>query len=132
MMPAALFDCAVIGLGGALGAMARYGVNAICLHLFKGPFHAGTLLVNVLGGFAIGFLAVLLGAEHATFRARLFLITGFLGGLTTFSAYSIETFKLFHEQHLAAAILNIFANNVFAIGACAFGYVTAKAVFQNI
>jgi len=129
-MPSFVFDCIAIGFGGALGAMARYGVNALSAQWFKGPFHAGTLLVNVIGGFAIGFLAVMLGAESATFRTRLFLVTGVLGGLTTFSAFSLETFKLLHEQHLAAAFLNIFANNVFSIGACAMGYVTAKILFS--
>jgi CrcB protein len=123
-------DCVAIAVGGALGALSRYGVNALCLQWFKGPFHAGTLVVNVIGGFLIGFLAVFLGAEHATFRARLFLVTGFLGGLTTFSAYSVESFKLLHEQHFLAALINILANNILAIGACAMGYVTAKAVFS--
>lgn len=80
---------AVVSLGGALGAAARYGLSLLLPH--SGGFPWATLLVNVSGCLAIGVLLVVLtGAVTAPPLARPFLGTGILGGYTTFSAYAGE------------------------------------------
>lgn len=100
----------LIGLGGALGAMARHGVN-MTVHARYGadPFPAGVLLVNVLGCFAAGLVAGLLaGARvHMSSEMRTFLMVGILGGFTTFSAFGVDTFTLLHSGHYTTALVNV-------------------------
>jgi len=80
--------------GGAIGAGLRYEVGRLTLHRFGPGFPWGTLAVNLLGGLAMGLLAGILlrveGGEHS----RLFLAVGILGGFTTFSAFSLETYNM--------------------------------------
>ena len=85
-----------VGLGGALGAMLRYGIS-----LLPGPhtFPVWTLLTNLLGALAIGFLAGLAGKHAPSREGLLFLKTGVCGGFTTFSTFSLETVTLFREGH---------------------------------
>jgi CrcB protein len=99
----------LVGAGGFLGSAARYVVSAWGTQLsHAGRFPVGTLLVNVSGCLLIGFLAGL--AEHAHLfspSARLFLLTGFLGGYTTFSAFGYETWFLGREALVGAALANV-------------------------
>ncbi|MER2509954.1 fluoride efflux transporter CrcB [Amaricoccus sp.] len=94
-----------IALGGAIGASARYLlVNAVTR--FVGPgFPWGTFLVNVVGCFGIGLAAALLlgSSDPALRRVAPFVVPGVLGGFTTFSAFSLETFQLIDRGALAAA-----------------------------
>jgi CrcB protein len=85
---------AAVGLGALLGAWSRWGLSAALNHLWP-ALPPGTLLVNLAGGFLIGAAFELL-AQQATLPAewRLFFITGFLGSLTTFSAFSLEAVTL--------------------------------------
>ncbi|MDP1796615.1 MAG: CrcB family protein [Planctomycetaceae bacterium] len=87
-----LWTLLIVGLGGALGATARYVVSREAMVWCPGYVGLGTLIVNVVGCLAIGYLAGA-GYEHRwmSLNARLFLVTGVLGGLTTFSALSLET-----------------------------------------
>ena len=87
----------LVFLGGGLGAMARHGVNRLGLAMLGPGFPWWTLAVNVTGSFLIGLLAGLFGALETEHRARLFLITGFLGGFTTFSAFSLEALTLWER-----------------------------------
>ncbi len=82
----------MVGVGGALGAVARFLISREAAAWFPQYPAVGTLIVNVIGCFAIGYL-VGSGFEHGwlSHDARLFLVTGVLGGLTTFSALSLET-----------------------------------------
>ncbi len=82
-----------VALGGAIGASARYGINLLLPHQ-AGTFPLGTLLINVAGGLLIGVLIELV-AERPLLRP--FLVTGILGGFTTFSTYTVDA-----EQLLAA------------------------------
>ncbi len=99
---------ALIGAGGALGALARYGVVlAVAATLGSSSLLPwGTLLVNVIGSLAIGVLVGTL-SETATMQAiaRPFLIVGFLGAFTTFSAFSMETLSLLESGRLGAALV---------------------------
>lgn len=95
-----------VALGGALGSVLRYGlVSATVVWCGKG-FPWGTLAVNILGSAAIGALFVLLSERSLMGESwRLFLMTGVLGGFTTFSAFSLEAMMLIEEQaYLRAAM----------------------------
>lgn len=81
----------IVGLGGALGAAMRHGVSRFAVAQWGAAFPVGTLLVNVVGSFAMGLLAGLFLARAGAAEGwRLFLTTGVLGGFTTFSAFSLE------------------------------------------
>jgi CrcB protein len=98
-----------IGAGGALGAMARHGLNhAIQQRALTATFPYGIFLINVAGSFAIGLLAGLLagGRLQMSHAARTFVIAGFLGGFTTFSSFSLDTLALVRDGHHGQALLN--------------------------
>jgi CrcB protein len=100
----------LIGIGGALGAMARHGVS-VASHARYGadPFPVSVLIVNVLGCLLAGVLAGLLASTrlHLSNEARTFLMVGLLGGFTTFSAFGVDTFTLLHSGHYGTAALNV-------------------------
>lgn len=103
---------ALVALGGALGSVARYlSVSAIG-RAFGNALPYGTFAVNVAGSFAIGLLVGLLVRflpEHQQ-EMRLFVAVGFLGGFTTFSAFSLDVITLFEEGHAAAALIYVLAS----------------------
>lgn len=96
-----------IGLGGALGSMARHWSNGIVATLAGVGFPWGTLVVNVLGSFIIGFAATTMSADGrfpSSTTAQQFLMVGVCGGFTTFSAFSLQTLALMRgDQWLYAA-----------------------------
>lgn len=95
----------LVALGGAVGSVCRYLVGVGALRLMGPSFPWGTLAVNVAGSFAIGILGELIVARFgASAELRLLLITGFLGGFTTFSAFALDAVTLFERgASLAAA-----------------------------
>jgi len=99
-------NLAVVASGGALGALARFGLAELAHQLLGRNFPYGTLLVNILGSLAIGWLMQALPHAHMV-NWRLFLITGLLGGFTTYSAFSLETLGLLQAGYLARAGLNV-------------------------
>ena len=94
-----------VALGGAIGASARFAVNLLAVRLFGTGFPAGTLGVNVLGSFAMGVLAVVL-LDRASPLAP-FLLTGVLGGFTTFSAFSLDTLMLWERGEPGLALVYV-------------------------
>jgi len=108
----------LVALGGAVGSAARYGVGMAAARLLGLAFPWGTLLVNIVGGFAMGLLAARVGPESE--NLRLALGTGVLGGFTTFSAFSLETVRLMHHQPGLAA-LYVAASVLLSVGACWIG-----------
>ena len=94
-----------VALGGAIGASARFAVKLAAARLFGMGFPVGTLCVNVLGSFAIGVLAVLL-LDRASPMAP-FLLTGVLGGFTTFSAFSLDTLMLWERGQPGLALVYV-------------------------
>jgi CrcB protein len=105
----------VVALAGALGTLLRYAAGLAAARLSELP--AGTLFVNVVGSFALGFVAeALAGVEVFGCDARLVLGTGLLGGFTTYSSFNLETLKLAQEgqpllagAYVAATLLGCLA-----------------------
>lgn len=104
-----------IGFCGALGAIARYGVGVATHDLIGEPSPLGTLIVNVLGCFLLGMLALSSVGAALPAELRLALAVGFLGGLTTFSAFGVETFDLMQRGQTTAALTNIGAQLLLGI-----------------
>ena len=99
----------MIAVGGALGAMARYGVAQA--FAVDGKFRYATLAVNVVGCFMIGILFVIVDDRGIlSASARLFLMTGFLGAFTTFSNFSLDTLSLWQNNQPGLAIAYVFFN----------------------
>ncbi|MEN3972718.1 fluoride efflux transporter CrcB [Sphingomicrobium sp. XHP0235] len=107
-------------LGGGLGALLRYGVGKWTLAWFGSGFPFGTLAVNVVGSLAIGLAIGALDGIGQT--ARLFFVTGLLGGFTTFSAFSLDTLTLWQRGEAGTALAYVAASIFLSLGACAAGY----------
>lgn len=120
----------LVGTGGFLGSVSRYYLSGLVIHASGAPrFPLATLAVNVTGCLSIGILAGL--AEHAHLlspSARLFLLTGFLGGYTTFSAFAYETYFLGREHAWASAAVNVAAQVVLGLLAVVLGHRLAVLV----
>lgn len=100
----------LLALGGALGTICRYGVNVWAGH-HEAAIPFGTMTVNVIGSFLMGFLVFYFGNHEGFSPAfKLFFTTGFLGGFTTFSTYSIELAGLLLEGNLGLASLYFLGN----------------------
>ncbi|HWR23980.1 MAG TPA: fluoride efflux transporter CrcB [Feifaniaceae bacterium] len=113
------------GLGGFIGCVLRYLVNLLAPKLLGAQFPYATLIVNTLGAFLIG-LVMTLGENRISPEARIFLVTGILGGFTTFSAFSYETVSLFSAGNYGAGFLNVGLNVAFSLGGAALGIAAAK------
>ena len=117
----------VIGLGGGAGAVTRYLVSHQ-MGLWLGsylPF--GTLTVNALGSWMLGFLSVyLLDRPEISPLVRMGLAVGFLGAFTTFSTFSYESVMLLQEGAFGRALMSIGANLVFCLGLCYLGILSAR------
>ena len=120
-----------IGLGSALGGMARYGCSGLAARYIGAAFPWGTLIVNVAGSLIIGFLATLAvtdGRLLVSPDARAFLMIGVCGGFTTFSAFSIETLDLARDGDWLWAGANVVLSVVLCLLAVWLGYMGATAI----
>ena len=88
-----MYPFLLVGVGGALGAMARFGLSGAIARLWPLSFPLGTLLINIIGSTAMGLFVGLLARVLPTWAddARLFVAVGILGGFTTFSSFSLDT-----------------------------------------
>jgi CrcB protein len=116
-------------LGSALGGGARYLLSLAALQLFGPSFPAGTLAVNLLGSFGIGFV-MHVGLETTLISpaARLFLTTGVMGGLTTYSTFNYETLGLVSEGEWLRAGLNVAATFAGCLVAGLLGVASGRAL----
>jgi fluoride exporter len=116
----------LVFVGGGLGAMARHGVNRAGLAALGPGFPWWTFAVNVTGSFAIGLLAGLFGALETGHHVRLFLTTGFLGGFTTFSAFSLDALTLWERGAPLQAGLYILGSVILSLIAAAVGLMLSR------
>ncbi len=120
-----------IMLGGALGACGRHAVSILTQAWVGDAFPWGTLFVNTSGSLAIGFLFFLTesgGPFDVGDPIRAFLLTGVLGGFTTFSAFSLQTLQLLESGQIGRGLFNAGCSIAFCLAACALGIALARAI----
>ncbi len=119
----------LVALGGAAGSVLRYLTDRRVQAWRDSPFPWGTLAVNVVGSFVLGFLSgwLLHGAEPSSIRSL--VAVGFCGGLTTFSTFGYETVRLVLEKRRRYAVVNVGVTVVAGLASGAFGLLLATAVF---
>jgi len=103
-------------VGGGLGSACRYLLTLASSRAWGEHYAWGTLAVNLIGCLLIGFLFTLVEQQIITPEIRLLLITGFLGGFTTFSSFALESVTFFQNNNLSQSLLHIILNN---FGGCA-------------
>lgn len=116
---------AAVAAGAGLGAVLRWGAG-LWLNAVWPQLPLGTLLVNCVGGLLMGLCLVWL-ARWPSDLWRLFLMTGFLGGLTTFSAFSAESLLLLQRGQMGAALAHTLAHVLGALGCAAGGFALGRA-----
>jgi CrcB protein len=124
-----MWNYVAVALGGAFGCCARLGVNQL-VHVHYGQaFPLATLLINVSGCLLMGFL-FFYTLEHISISPtlRLAIVTGVLGGFTTFSAFGIETYLLVDDGKLAQSLLYVTLSVVLGIGAVFIGAYAARSL----
>lgn len=120
----------MVAVGGGIGAVTRYAVSLWAADRLGTVFPYGTFIANVVGCFIIGLFMTLVTEKFiANPYWRLLITTGFLGGLTTFSSYSYETFRLLEDTGFTAALNNIAANLVTGLMATWLGIKLARVLF---
>jgi CrcB protein len=120
----------LVGIGGFLGSVMRYLVNLHVQQTAK-VFPYGTLLVNIVGCFVIGFLSHL-AESRGMFedKTRAFMFVGVLGGFTTFSSFGNETLRLFRDAQALSAFANVAANVVLGLFAVWLGHMLATQLWR--
>jgi fluoride exporter len=118
-----------IGIAGAAGALARYELEGFVGSRIGTAFPWGTLVVNVTGAFVMGFLFVLLTERFAVAPwLRSSILIGLLGGYTTFSTLTLETYRLFEDGSIGLASLNVFGSVAAGMLAIYLGVVVGRAI----
>ena len=121
-VPPAAWTVLALTVGGALGVNARYWLGLLAARWFGARFPWATVGINVTGSFAIGLVAMVLAERRwGDPHLRVFAITGFLGGYTTFSSYMFETITLWERGDRRAALGNLFGSIALGLLAVALG-----------
>ena len=119
----------LIGIAGLMGTLGRYWLSGLADERLGGRFPVGTVLVNLIGCFAVGFLFHLTAEKYVidpTLRTA--ILVGFLGGFTTFSSFGIQTFNLFRDGQMLLAGANILVSNVAGLLLVWAGYAAARGL----
>jgi CrcB protein len=119
----------LVGLGGFVGTLGRYWLSGVIARRYGETFPFGTLAVNALGCFLIGFLFYFFyDRALATPTERTVVLIGLVGGFTTFSSYGLQTFTLLTDGQVLLALANIAASNVLCLLLVGAGYALAKVI----
>ncbi len=118
----------VLSIGGAVGVNARYWLGAWVDGRFGPRFPWSTFSINVSGSFAIGIVSVILAHRGPQPLARLFFVTGFLGGYTTFSAFSLESHALWGRGDRGLAVVNALGSVAAGLLAVTVGVALGRAI----
>ncbi len=117
-------------VGGALGSVLRYLVGVLTLRWFGPSFPWGTLAVNVVGSFIIGLTVEMIARRfNASMELRVFIVTGIIGGFTTWSSFSLDTMVLFERGAIAAAAAYVIGSLVVSFAAVFAGLALGRAMF---
>jgi CrcB protein len=117
-----------IAIGGAIGSVARFWCSGVVARLIGETFPWGTIIVNVVGSFIIGFAATAMSPDGRVFAgntARAFVMAGFCGGFTTFSSFSLQTLNLLNDGEWVPAIGNVGLSVVLCLIAVWAGHILA-------
>ncbi|MFH1046253.1 MAG: fluoride efflux transporter CrcB [Candidatus Omnitrophota bacterium] len=120
----------VVAIGGAIGTLLRYLMGGLDYRFSSGVFPISTLVVNVTGSLAIGFLWGIVDRFNFSPNVRMFVFVGILGGYTTFSTFSLETFNLMRDGEYRIALMNMFFSVVLSIGAVFLGFFVSKMLLN--
>jgi CrcB protein len=119
-----------VGAGAALGAWARWGLNLL-LNTVHPAIPLGTLAANLIGGYLIGIAMAVFSTGHSfSPELRLLIMTGFLGGLTTFSAFSAESVDLLSRAQHGWASVHILGHLIGSLSMTALGFLTVQLLRQ--
>ncbi len=119
----------LVAAGGAFGSVFRYLTTILVGKYWQSMFPLATFVVNIFGCFLLGFLISLLHRQNIlNSDLKWFLVTGFCGGFTTFSAFGLENFKLIENQNFALGFLYIMMSIVLGIGCIWIGMLSGKAM----
>ena len=117
-------------IGGGLGSLFRYLLSGVIQKQSSSLFPYGTLAVNLIGALVIGFLWELFQNITVPSNIRVFIFMGILGGFTTFSTFSLETFNLIKDKQYMVALINVVVSNVFCIILVFAGSITVKFLIK--
>lgn len=121
---------ATIAVGGAFGSVLRYWLGGLVQRVSGGPFPSGTLIVNLSGCLAIGFLGMILtGPVLMREEYRVGILIGVLGGYTTFSSFGRETFLLLADGQIGLAVMNVVLSNVLGLAGVWLGHRAGQRLF---
>ena len=127
-----MLNLILVGAGGAVGAIARYGLGVQAVRTLGGAWPYGTLIANVLGGLLMGALAAVLTQRSGDGpeRWRLLLGVGLLGGFTTFSAFSLEVVQMTDRKAWGAAVIYSLGSVVLSVGAAMVGLILVRRLLS--
>ena len=114
-----------LALAGALGTLARYGVGVASVAAFGASYPYGTFFVNMFGSFLFGLLA---GLPRLSAEWQIILLTGFVGGFTTFSAFAFDNYHLLGQHRYIAFFVNVVSQNVLGIIAVLAGFLLVASL----
>ncbi|MCK0149762.1 fluoride efflux transporter CrcB [Marivita sp. S6314] len=124
-----LTTLSLVALGGAIGASLRFLTGVGILRIFgHGDFPIAIMTVNILGSFLMGVFVVA-AAQRGLTHMSPFVMTGLLGGFTTFSAFSLETMTLIERGQLGSASLYVVLSVALSVGGLALGLLAARSIF---
>lgn len=121
-----------IALGGALGSVLRFGVINLTYKYFDVYFPWGTIFANLIGCFIIGLVWAILDTFDTPKNLKLFLITGLLGGFTTFSSFALENFNMFRAGEIKLVAANVLISNIAGVFLVFVGYYLAKQIITAL
>jgi len=122
-------DFLAISLAAIVGANLRYLISRLAVREFGPVFPYGTLAINVIGSFIVGFF-VIWTTERVLLdpRWRVLVVVGFCGSFTTFSSYAFESMSLFERGQWGLMLANVFSNNILCLGGALAGMAVARAL----
>ena len=119
----------LVAIGGALGSVSRYLIGLATLRWFGPNFPWGTLAVNIIGGLAIGVFAELIARRFdGSAELRLFIVTGILGGFTTFSAFSLEVTAMAERGDYLTALTYVLTSVIISVAAVVAGLALVRGL----
>lgn len=125
-----MLNIALVAIGGAIGSVARYLVGVWGVKLAGPNFPWGTITVNVVGAFLIGLMVEMIARRFdASSEVRVFIVTGILGGFTTWSSFTLDAVVLFERGDLGLAAVYLLASLIVSFAAIFAGLALGRALF---